>query len=144
MSGFKPYDASSSGGGGGGGGGVFQAEQRFAAEIGTGQQGDLLTVTAPAGKTIKITSLFTNSNSAQSGISLVVNGNTLVDQKILHDKTPALEDTNNFGIGQLGDAPFYVGWTMLAEVYCTSFIINKNSGDTSRSISYAYEIGEVK
>ena len=84
MSGFKPYDASSSGSGGG----VFQAEQRILEEISSGQTGDLLTVTAPTGKVIKITYLVAFSSSTQEGISLITNGNTLIDQKILNDNTP--------------------------------------------------------
>jgi len=145
MSGFKPYDASSSGGGGGGGGGgVFQAEQRFVDTIVKNQTGDLLTVTASEGKTIKITSLYTLSTGTQSGISLIVNGNTLVDQKTLHDSTPTSTSSSAFGVGQLGNANFILNLGMFTEVYCTSFIVNKNNGIASENIVCTYEIGEVK
>jgi len=148
MSGFKPYDASSSGGGGsgGGGGGVFQAEQRILKSYPTGRSGDFATETAPAGKVIKITYLLCNSTSRQSGISLITNGNTLIDNKKLFEVDPSSNSVDEFGISNyargidLNDGTPFV---MMNEIYCESFTIN-SSTTTTQVINLSYEIGEVK
>ena len=145
MSGFKPYDASSSGSGGGGGG-VFQPESRVDTTIATGQTGDLITITAPTGKTIKVTYLFSSSTTTrQAGISLIVNGNTLIDQQSLAASVDQ-SVTGSFYIGMMASSnpTTIAGYYRIPEVYCTSFVVNKNAGNTARSIYIVYEIGEVK
>mgnify|MGYP003657951985 CR=1 FL=1 len=144
MSGFKPYDASSSGSGGSGGGGVFQPEQRNIEDISSGQSLNLLTVTAPTGKVIKINYLATGGNTSQAGISLIINGNTLIDTKTLLDRTPSSTGGAFFGVGVLGDAPFLSNQNVFQEIYCTSFALNKVGSPTTQIITCTYEIGEVK
>ena len=145
MSGFKPYDASSSGsGGGGGGGGVFQPESRVNTTIPIGQTGDLITITAPTGKVIKVTYLATLTSSQQSGISLIVNGNTFIDQENLLDFTPVSTSSSRFFVGALGDSAAGLSRVRISEVYCTSLIVNKNAGNTTELMNIVYEIGEVK
>tara|TARA_R110002020_G_scaffold217742_3_gene425523 strand:+ start:2197 stop:2628 length:432 start_codon:yes stop_codon:yes gene_type:complete len=143
MSGFKPYDASSSGSGSGGGG-VFQPEQRNIEDISSGQGSNLLTVTAPTGKVIKINYLATGGNTSQTGISLIINGNTLIDNKTLLDRTPSNTGSTVFAVGVLGDAPFLSNQNIFQEIYCTSFALNKVGSPTTQLITCTYEIGEVK
>ena len=140
MSGFKPYDASSSGGGGGGG--VFQPEQRFVEQINSGVTGDIKTITAASGKVIKITYLAVTS-SFQEGISLIVNGNTFINNTNINN-VGLTNSANSFAITRLGDASAGKARYVVPHIYCTSFVMNKDSGNTSRIFYLNYEIGEVK
>lgn len=133
-----------------GGGGMFTIESQVSNRITVGQTGTLLSVPEVSGKAYKITCLATQSNSVQAGMSLVIDGVTVFDEQSIMDQTPSSSDMSSLG-DSFGVSAVYantsnttIGTRILREIYCTSFSLIKNAGNTSETIDYVYQIGSFK
>ena len=132
-----------------GGGGMFTIESQVSNRITVGQTGTLLSVPEVSGKAYKITCLATQSNSVQAGMSLVIDGVTVFDEQSIMDQTPSSNDMSALG-GSFGVSAVYsttnttVTIRILREIYCTSFSLIKNAGNTTENIDYVYQIGSFK
>lgn len=109
--------------------------------IASGVTGELVKITAPAGQLVRLHTLSTNTSVAQAGISVSVDAETVISEKIL---TRVTGDTSQFYLtrainiaaGNLGD-----GAGRISELIGAEIIISKNAGNTLEDISYAYEFG---
>ena len=111
----------------------------------SGQTGLLLSLPEVLGKYYKITSLSVgNSISSQAGISLIVNGETIEDEKTLDDQEPNVitPSSSAFLVSQLYSNSSIGASRFYKEIYCTSFSVLKNAGNTAQPIAYVFEIGE--
>lgn len=124
--------------------GVFKPESYVIGSIAPGVTGAILpTITAPAGKKIKVIGL--TSSAPQSGITVNMDGAAVISTLSLEPRA----STTGFcignmsspgGVGGLGSAgdgvnviPYLLGYS--------SFSISKNAGDTIATIYYSYLIG---
>lgn len=134
----------------GGGGGYFVPESLVSGVIAIGQTGTLLTAPEVSGKVYKIQSLYTSANDEQPGMSLVVDGVTVFDEQNLMDITPLTTNMqvigNSFGVSRIyaNVSNVSAGARIIAEIYCSSFSLIKNTGNTDRAINYAYQVGSFK
>ncbi len=131
-----------------GGGGYFVLEALQSDRMTAGQTGALLSVPEVSGKVYKITTLATSTSNPQSGMSLIVDGVTVFNEKSLVDQSPAngmLASGAEFGVSSLyaTNGPV-VATRFIREIYCTSFSLIKNAGNTAQTIDYVYEIGSYK
>ncbi len=130
------------------GSGMFTPEALVSNRIAIGT-GVLLSVPEVSGKVYKITVLTTNSSAEQAGMSLIIDGVTMFDEETLMDSTPTAGSMQALG-ASFGVASSYnttntiTAARMIKEIYCTSFSLIKNSGNTAESIDYAYQVGSFK
>ena len=125
--------------------GEFVALEASSGTIGTGVTGDILTVTPPSGRRVRLTHLSTTSGSSQTDISITLGiAPVLVSQSISGYLPQA--NSGRYSIGRFqpytagappsGNHPFITGKTDEA------LIISKGAGNTGIAIYYAYEFGE--
>ena len=109
--------------------------------VASGVTGDLITLTPPTGQKVKLVSLIPATMvTAQSGISISVNGVDVITTKILGSNATVV---NSFVIGfsdadgtAPGRHPHVIG-DIDEEIK-----VVKNAGTTSSLLQYAYEFGE--
>ncbi len=128
---------------------MFVIESLVSDEIVTGQTGVLLSAPEVSGKVYKITRLHTGGNNEQAGVSLIIDGVTVFNEKNLMDVTPvegSMQATgDSFGVSQNFTVTNLVsGVRVINEIYCTSFSLIKNNGNTAEVIDYAYQVGSLK
>ena len=129
----------------GGGGSGFQSEGITFQNITSGQTGELISIPEVSGKVYRIFLLATSTPSAQPGISLITNGNTIESEKILIDSSPSSTGTSSFGISRIiNSTTVTLGRGFYNVVECSSFSIEKNAGNTTEDIDLSYETGEYK
>lgn len=125
-----------------GGGGIFRAETFvFNQTIASGQTGDLLII-GTAGKVARLTKLLGATASLEPGISIDVDGATLVGPGNLADITPSA--TEFFVAPAVGDVTLGLGGGNIMDVFAEFITIKKNAGNTANAISVSYEIGSIK
>ena len=126
--------------------GEFSALSAVSGIIASGVTGDILTVTPPAGQRVRLTHLSTGAGFDQNGISILFGTTTVLSEKFISGPAPDIGAQERFSIGKYqpyaagippnGNHPFITGKVDEA------LVINKNSGNTTRDIYYAYEFGE--
>lgn len=108
--------------------------------------GDLITITGVDGGRVRLTSLHTNTGTSQAGISIIVDGKTVIDEGLLADQSPL-----NISVGSFWIAPaasIYGGIDLryndliLSPVIGKTIIVRKNAGNTVSAIGYAFETGD--
>lgn len=97
--------------------------------IASGVTGDIATITAPAGKRVRL-NLMNVSSGNQAGISVIADGVTIVDELTLNVST-------SFSPGAFNISPAGLPYVDAS----TSIIIRKNAGNTTQSINYAFSEG---
>jgi len=132
-------------GSGGSGGSYFVPESVVRSPINSGNTGTFLSLPEVEGKVYKIKYLITASSGSQAGISLIVDGVTIVDELVLYSFSLA-------GPGSSGS--FYIGVAYSGGIervnqridpfYCKSLSILKNAGNTTRPLEFIYEVGSFK
>ena len=130
-------------------GGMFVPEALVSSVIVQDQTGVLLSAPEVSGKVYKITALSTGGNSEQTGMSLIVDGVTVFNEQSIMDTTPTSAGMqaqgNSFGVSRLFSTTNLVtGPRILMEIYCTSFSLIKNTGNTTEDIDYVYQVGSFK
>lgn len=111
--------------------------------IASGVTGDIATINAPAGKRVRLVFITTGTTVTQAGISIIRDGVTVIDEKILEETVPN------------GNGDFYITQSavssssglqqvqgILSPVTGEQIIIRKNAGNTTESIDYNFEIGD--
>ena len=101
--------------------------------IAIGSSGVLLSVTAPAGKKVRLDAFATNSGVTESGITLNVDGVDIV---------------TNASVGYTGNA-WLVGkhldtarWTAMDDIIGNTVTVTKVAGSTVETLFYSYSFGE--
>ena len=101
--------------------------------IAIGSSGVLLSVTAPAGKKVRLAAFATNSGVTESGITLNVDGVDIV---------------TNASVGYTGNA-WLVGkhldtarWTAMDDIIGNTVTVTKVAGSTVETLFYSYSFGE--
>ena len=128
-----------------GGGSPLVPVAHVSALIGAGATGTLLSVTAGAGQYIKLNELITYDTGVENGLTFTVNGVALFTNDILIDYTPSSQSVNSnyFAVSRsYASSSIFYGFNILPSIFCTSFSLTRPSGNTLRSIRYAYEILE--
>lgn len=123
-----------------GGGGVQQITAfEFNQTIASGVTGDILTLNAPAEMLIKLTALSCTASSNQGGISIINDGYTVIDQKVLSDETPATQTafyiSSGVGLNSVNSSN-----GSISDIIGASIVINKNAGNTTQNIIYSYQV----
>lgn len=129
----------------GGGGLGLRVVSHTSGTIALGVTGDILAINAPSeSSVVRLKILNSATGSIQSGISLTVDGNLIWDQLTLNDNgTPnnSQVSVRPYGTGDnLATVGFQIG--VIYELYGKSITVNKNAGNTTQAINYAYEILE--
>lgn len=130
----------------GGNGGRFVSEGIVSGILSAGQTGELLSVPKVPNKSYRIRSLYCASTATQAGISLTTDELAIESESILSEAQPtATAETAMFFIGdEYAASTLGNGARGYKSVNCSSFSIDKNAGNTTEQIIYAYEIGEYK
>lgn len=105
---------------------------------------------AVQGKVFRIFLLCTQTASEQSGISLIIDGQTIESEGNLVNGSGVVNlSTGDFGVwrnftnGQ-ATSSLYTGYTRMYDVIeCESFSIEKNTGGVANAINLSYETGEL-
>lgn len=127
----------------GGGGGIFRAEAFVHDQtIASGQTGTLVVI-GTAGKITHLTTLATTSVSAQSGISIDVDGDVIIGPETLSDVTPSNDTgfyvSNNFSAGSVK-----IGNAAMTSVFGEFITITKDGGNTTEELGYSFVTGSIK
>ena len=125
------------------GGGEFKPSSFTISSIAPGVTGTLLTITAPAGKKVRLNGL--TSSASQAGITVTVDGEVVVNALSLEPRA----GTSGFcvgnmatpggdgGVGSAGDGvnviPYLWGYSTI--------VISKNAGNTASTIYYSFSEG---
>lgn len=124
-----------------GAGKAFRIEDRVAGSIAAGVTGDILTLNVP-GKLIRLYALGCSTTVEQAGMSLTRDGFLLADQLKLIDTTPTNSGVLAFGVNR---SPAQISASRAGvffyEVTGETIVLNKNAGNTTEIIDYAYEVG---
>lgn len=105
-----------------------------------GASGDIIDITAPTGKLIRLYSLVRlGSGGNEAGISVIRDGETIIDQKELSDET-VVTSSSIFAILRSGTVSVNNSAGLIREVIGENIKVNKNTGSTGADISWAYEV----
>lgn len=124
------------------GGGSPKSESLTIDDIPSGSNGDILTVNAPQSKLVRLIGLLTTTTNAESGVTLTVDGNEyfagdLAESTNFQTNSSTFAVLNAIGTGV--SAVNFVG--LSSEVTAeTSIVLTKDSGNTTETIRYAYEV----
>lgn len=123
----------------GSGGSSWLSDGITTLELASGQTGELLNITAPAGKLFKVFHFITTA-SGQSGISLTRDSIPLEVEQML---APSSGSTSSsvFAILRKGDVAASVTSNAYYEVEGKNILIEKNAGNTTVSLQVSYETG---
>lgn len=119
-----------------GGSGSFVTQKFFNGAVATGVNGDILTITAPLGKRVRLDYLASNTVSAQLGTELYVDG-VLINQSATRLASVSDASFSAFNVIQGGGGT--VG--SISDVVGREIIVKKTSGPTTNQIDYAYSEG---
>jgi hypothetical protein len=112
-------------------------------QIASGVAGNILTLTAPTGKRVRLVSLVQAvSGAGQVGVSVLVDGNTVVNSMELQGTASKLA---GFVLGQAitpVSTSGGLGATVLLYVEGSVITVNKSGGATTQEINYSYEFGD--
>lgn len=134
------------------GGGVFKLIGRDFGTIASGVTGDILTrslIDYPGATHIRIVYLYTDFTDSQVGVSVITEKGTVISGT-LADYTPvgttigsqfAIAANPPAAASSVDQRP-YGG--ILAPIYCDTFTISKNAGNTIVPIAWAVEYGVVE
>ena len=125
-----------------GSGGLFYITEPFQynQQIASGQTGTLITI-GTAGKVTELTYLATVSTTPQAGISIEVDGNTIIPTGSLAESNP--NTAANFGIfKQSANTSGSIGIPTTIRGEFISVI--KDAGNTTHGLVYSYVTGEVR
>ena len=125
-----------------GGGGSWRTDGITNGALAAGQTGTLLTITAPAGKIVKLFSFISNTASQQGGISLVREGVTLENEQTVASLS-GNTGGSVFAVSRVGitDSQATSARGLYFEVEGDTITISKNAGNTTSALGYAYETG---
>ncbi len=126
------------------GGGYFTPESVVYSPISSGSTGTLLSLPEVEGKVYKIKYLITSASTTQTGISLIADGETVVDQNALYGFNVAPGASGSFYIGSAYDGDIERVNQRIDPFYCKSLSILKNAGTTARALEFRYEVGSFK
>lgn len=118
----------------------FSGVQRIAA----GSSGDILILSAPAGKYVRLDSLGVN-NTNESGITITIDGNIVVDSLILEDATQS-STVDTFCVSQGGGISGINSASIslfASDLIGSTITISKDSGSTANFITYSRSYLEV-
>jgi hypothetical protein len=124
-------------------GGDFITRFAGGGTIATGQTGLLLTLDPPSGQRVRLTHLSTTAGAAQSGISVLLGSDTVIDEMELDGDTP--NQAANFSVGKY--QPYAAGNPPMTNYHQFTgktgedLTITKNAGNTAAIIYYGYEYG---
>lgn len=115
--------------------GSFVTQKFFSGEVATGASGDILTITAPLGKRLRLDYLATDADP-ESNIEIHVDG-VLVNQSSTY--LGAFSDANldRFKVIQGGSSTA----STISDVVGREIIVKRTSGSTTNPINYAYSEG---
>ena len=123
--------------------GEFFALDAFSGTISAGVTGDILTITPPPGRRVRVTHLSTPPGASQAGISMGLGSETIVSEVAINGDAPSAGAVSvgeyqeyTAGAPPSGNYPF---WTGAANEVA---VISKNAGNTTQTIYYGYEFGE--
>lgn len=125
------------------GGGLFRLRNKVTGTIASGVTGNILTLTAPAGQVARLTLLVCSSSTTQTGVSIVSDGNTVINGTLSQNDVSITSGT--FFVSETyagGSTPSSNG--AKASITCVVgevIVINKNAGNTTQSIEYSVEYG---
>ena len=126
-----------------GGGGSFKPTFFSGVQaIASGSSGTLLTITAPAGKKVRLFSLACAFGVAENNITLTAEGvNVVTSQTLQGAPTTTI---NAFAVGQyFGGAGSGVNSTSIPYVESiNTIVVTKTSGSTANIIYYSYAYGD--
>lgn len=115
-------------------------------EVPIGSGSDLISLTAPAGKRIRIESLSVRGNNNESGITITKDGETFISGGIL-DSIPI--NSNEFAISQVGRNRYLETNistssfdNVISDFVGSQITVTKDSGVTSAIIYFSYTIGQ--
>lgn len=124
--------------------GVFVPSAYNIGSIASGVTGTLLTITAPAGKKVRLTGL--SASALQSGISVLVDGATVINAIDLQVRAGTAgfvigNMSTPGGAGGIGSAGDGVNVIPYLQGYSTISIV-KNAGNTVATIYYSHVYGD--
>ena len=124
------------------GGGSPKSESLTIDDIPSGSNGDILTINVPQGRLVRLTGLLTTTTNVESGVTLTVDGNEYFSGN-LSESTNFQTNSSTFAIlNAIGTDVAAVNFAGLAsEVTAeTSIVLTKDTGNTTQTIRYAYEV----
>lgn len=129
-----------------GGGGSFKPTFFSGVQaIASGSSGTLLIITAPAGKKVRLFSLFCPTGSAENNITLTAEGNAVVTAQTLQGAPTTT--VNSFAVGQYyggisGTSGAINGTSIPYVESINTIVVTKTSGSTANIIYYSYAYGD--
>lgn len=109
--------------------------------IGSGSSGNILTITPPAGKKVRLTGLASNTSTTETGISVTTSQGTVVSALTLSHSSGSVNGqfcvASNLSVG---GTPSTNGIPYIDSI--TTIVINKNTGSTVNNIFYSYAYGD--
>ena len=124
-------------------GGDFITRAASGSVIGSGVTGVLRIITPPTGQRVRLTHLSTTAGANQTGISINIGAETVIDQLDLDGDSPTA--TVKFSVGNY--QPYAAGnppasnYKQFTGGKNEDVVISKNAGNTTTSIYYGYEFG---
>jgi hypothetical protein len=109
----------------------------------SGASGDIITLTPPAGKRVRLDML--NSTNDEAGITITTTTDTVINSLTLASKVQAMaagefmigESWASAGVSGGSSAPY-----ILTKNSNDTIVISKDAGSTSQSIYYSYSYGD--
>jgi hypothetical protein len=130
----------------GAGEGFIAEEVSGQLSLASGASGDIITLTPPSGKRVRLDML--NSNTGESGLTVTVSGNVVINSLNLAGSAAALS-TGDFRVGLTGapgtSEPRGNDSSVLNLVTSNSndtIVIAKDTGSTTSTITYSYSYGD--
>lgn len=108
--------------------GSFVTRKFYRGAIAVGASGDVLTITAPAGRRVRLDWLTVNTSSEEN-IRVIIDGTSLTDMTQLGGGT-------GFTVQQNGSAP-----RNISDVVGRQIIVRKISGSVVNDLTYSYSEG---
>lgn len=127
-----------------GGGGAFKPTFFSGTQnIASGSSGTLLTLTAPAGKKVRLTSLGLLAGFAESGITIATDTGDVVTALTLQGSPSTT--TGTFAVGQMsttsgGGSAVFNPIEYIDSI--STIVVSKDSGSTTQPIYYSYAYGD--
>lgn len=127
----------------GGGGGFAPSFFSGALRILAGATGTIITITAPVGKKVRLTALWSTSDNAD--VSVLVNGSAVINALTLTKEPNAI---GAFAVGRVGlsdgNGSVIVGSSSTIDYIesINTITVVKNTGSTVGSVFYSYAYGD--
>ena len=124
-------------------GGDFITRAASGGSIAPGVTGTLTTFTPPAGQRVRLTHLSTTAGANQTGISVTIGSETVINALDLDGDTP--NTAAKFSVGNYqpygAAAPPMSNYRQFTGKVDEAIAIVKNAGNTTATIYYGYEFG---